>query len=121
MTRAMPLYRGVRALHRLAVLRNSATNSAASAIERQQLQLKQSVRYFSWQWRNAQLDATQVLEKNRDVLVHWDDGHTSQYDFTWLRLNCPSFLTKSGQRSLFPGDVDPELKPIEVSYPEREG
>ncbi|CAN0382998.1 unnamed protein product, partial [Scytosiphon promiscuus] len=58
--------------------------------------------------------STLVLEDTRQVEVFWDDGHNSHHDYTWLRVNCPSFVHESGQRTVFPGDVDPELTPVEV-------
>lgn len=64
--------------------------------------------------RNAVVSSAFVLEPSRAVLVQWEDGHTSQYDFVWLRVNCPSLLHESGERTVFPGDVDPELRPAEV-------
>lgn len=63
---------------------------------------------------SAVVDATDVLEAERSVLVQWEDGRTSHYDFTWLRVNCPSCLHESGQRTVFPGDVEADLKPTEV-------
>lgn len=57
--------------------------------------------------------STNMLEEERQLEVLWAD-HTSYYDWTWLRVNCPSFVHESGHRTVFPGDVDPELKPVEV-------
>lgn len=70
----------------------------------------------------ALIDSTNILHSSGNgeqgggagVEVFWDDGHNSYYDQTWLRVNCPSFLHESGQRTVFPGDVDPELKVVEV-------
>lgn len=55
-----------------------------------------------------------MLREEHQVEVLWDDGHYSHHDYTWLRVNCPSFVHESGQRTVFPGDVDPELTPVEV-------
>lgn len=65
--------------------------------------------------RNADPTAvsTNTLEDERQLEVLWED-HTSHYDWTWLRVNCPSFVHERGHRTVFPGDVDPELKPVEV-------
>lgn len=65
--------------------------------------------------RNADPTAvdTNMLEEERQLEVRWED-HTSVYNWTWLRVNCPSYVHESGQRTVFPGDVDPELKPVEV-------
>lgn len=57
--------------------------------------------------------STNMLEEERQLEVLWAD-HTSYYDWTWLRVNCPSFVHESGHRTVLPGDVDPELKPVEV-------
>ncbi|CAM9987094.1 unnamed protein product [Scytosiphon promiscuus] len=65
--------------------------------------------------RDPRVASTLVLQDTRQVEVFWDDGHNSHHDYTWLRVNCPSFVHKSGQRTVFPGDVDPELTPVEVS------
>ncbi|CAN0342703.1 unnamed protein product, partial [Ectocarpus sp. 6 AP-2014] len=64
---------------------------------------------------DPKVSSTQVLANERQVEVLWDDGHNSYFDYTWLRVNCPSFLHESGQRTVFPGDVDPGLKPVETS------
>lgn len=63
---------------------------------------------------DPRVSSTQVLPNNRQVEVLWDDGHNSYFDYTWLRVNCPSFLHECGQRTVLPGDVDPGLKPVEV-------
>lgn len=70
-------------------------------------------RSFSWSRQHAQVETASVVD-NRNVLVQWDDGHSSLYNFTWLRVNCPSFVHESGQITVFAGDVDPELRPREV-------
>lgn len=62
----------------------------------------------------AVVDSTDILEVDRSVLIQWEDGRTSHYDFTWLRVNCPSCLHESGQRTVFPGDVGADLKPTAV-------
>lgn len=65
--------------------------------------------------RNADPTAvsTNMLEGERQLEVLWED-HTSYHDWIWLRVNCPSYVHESGHRTVFPGDVDPELKPVEV-------
>eukprot|EP00903_Cladosiphon_okamuranus_P011635 g10944.t1 len=45
----------------------------------------------------------------------WRNGRYNVYDWTWLRVNCPSFVHESGQRTVFPGDVAPEVKPLQVA------
>ena len=62
----------------------------------------------------AAVDSTDVLEDDRAVQIQWEDGRTSHYDFTWLRVNCPSCLHESGQRTVFPGDLGADLKPTAV-------
>lgn len=62
----------------------------------------------------AAVDSIDVLESDRSVQIQWEDGRTSHYDFTWLRVNCPSCLHESGQRTVFPGDVGADLKPTAV-------
>lgn len=56
---------------------------------------------------------TEVLDD--DVRVDWSDGSTSHFNFIWLRVNCPSIFHAIGQRTLFPGDVDPMLRPSQVN------
>lgn len=63
---------------------------------------------------NPAVDTAYLLDNERQVEVEWRNGHQSFYDWTWLRVNCPSFLHESGQRTVFPGDVDPEVKPLQV-------
>lgn len=63
---------------------------------------------------NPSVDTAYLLDKERQVEVDWQNGHQSFFDWTWLRVNCPSFLHESGQRTVFPGDVDPEVKPVQV-------
>lgn len=48
------------------------------------------------------------------VRVNWGDGITSHFNFIWLRVNCPSIFHSIGQRTLFPCDVDPTLRPSQV-------
>lgn len=73
------------------------------------------MRQFSWLRNYAQVDTTSVLENT--VAVQWHDGHESEYNVTWLRVNCPSSLHKSGQKVVTPRDVDPALRPAEIVYP----
>ncbi|CAN0392244.1 unnamed protein product, partial [Ectocarpus sp. 12 AP-2014] len=51
---------------------------------------------------DPEVTSTQVIANERQVEVLWDDGHNSYFDYTWLRVNCPSFLHESGQRTVFP-------------------
>ena len=57
--------------------------------------------------------STNTLEEDRQLELHWAD-HTSLFDYTWLRVNCPSYVHEDGHRTVLPGDVNPELKPVEV-------
>lgn len=63
---------------------------------------------------NPSVDTAHLRGMDRQVEVEWRNGHQSLYDWTWLRVNCPSFVHESGQRTVFPGDIDPEVKPLQV-------
>lgn len=98
----------------------TAVAAAVTHISRATREIKSSpqgaggaVRQFSWLRNYAQVDTTSVLENT--VAVQWHDGHESEYNVTWLRVNCPSSLHKSGQKVVTPRDVDPALRPAEVS------
>ncbi|CAM9571914.1 unnamed protein product [Choristocarpus tenellus] len=71
--------------------------------------------------RGALIDATAVMESGRAVQVQWHDGHTSMYNFTWLRVNCPSNRHGSGQRIKSPGDIDGAVIPKEILTSEGSG
>lgn len=66
------------------------------------------------QCANPSVDTAHLLHKERQVEVEWQNGHRSFFDWTWLRVNCPSYVHESGQRTVFPGDVDPEVVPLQV-------
>lgn len=72
-----------------------------------------SVRHLSWLRSYAQAESTTIHEST--IAVQWHDGLASEYDITWLRLNCPSSVHESGQKLITPRDVDPTLSAVEVS------
>ncbi|QFT83941.1 Gamma-butyrobetaine dioxygenase [Halomonas sp. THAF12] len=53
---------------------------------------------------------TGLEQQDRDLVVHWGDGHTSRFNALWLRDNCSSGGDKlSAIRSFSLADVDPAL------------
>ncbi|CAM9530205.1 unnamed protein product [Choristocarpus tenellus] len=73
-----------------------------------------STSYHSHTRSTVLIDATAVIKSWRTVQVQWHDGHTSMYNFIWLRVNCPSNRHDSGQRIKSPGDIDGAVIPKEI-------
>lgn len=66
----------------------------------------------------AEICKVSIREEN--LYIYWKDGHTSQFPFYWLRLNCqsrlPSLQKKQGpDYGLIPKDIRPWRAEI---YPE---
>lgn len=46
--------------------------------------------------------------KNKEMTVHWSDGHTSVYSFTLLRKACPCAECRGGHENMR-SEPDPEV------------
>ena len=47
------------------------------------------------------LSILEAKKENRDFIVEWNDGHISQFNYLWLRDNCPSEIHPTARERTF--------------------
>ena len=47
------------------------------------------------------LSILEAKKENRDFIVEWNDGHISQFNYLWLRDNCPTAHDKDSRHRMF--------------------
>ena len=47
------------------------------------------------------LSILEAKKNNRDFIVEWNDGHISQFNYLWLRDNCPSEIHPTARERTF--------------------
>ena len=65
------------------------------------------------------LSILEAKKDNRDFIVEWNDGHISQFNYLWLRDNCPSsFHPDTRMRKFNILDVSKDIYPTTCSINE---
>ena len=66
---------------------------------------------------SEKLSIKEAKKDIRDFIVEWNDGHISQFNYLWLRDNCPSDIHPTARERTFNLlTVSENIQPKEFSF-----